>query len=128
MQRMAPGTVISVKVGLVWHVGIVTERRIDGYPTVISNSQKVGHVAEETLPEFAGAGLVRVLGYLGNLEPSIVLRRARSQLGRGWSLVYSNCEHFVRWAHGLRPVSPQLRAGLAIGSFVLLIAALLIRG
>ena len=56
---------------------------------------------------------MNVIGYLGNLSPQQVLQRARSRIGETWNLFW-NCEHFVKWAHGLRPRSPQLVAGLIL--------------
>ncbi len=40
MQYIHPGTVLAVTVGTVEHVGIVTDQTQDGFPTVISNSQR----------------------------------------------------------------------------------------
>lgn len=127
MQYLKPGTVVAVAVGPIDHVGIVTDRIVNGYQTVISASQKIGHVAEEVLPEFSNGQMVRVLGYLGKLAPMVVLRRARSMLGKTWRLFSWNCEHFVRWAHGLRPTSPQLIKGAVILSALTIAAALAAR-
>lgn len=113
---LAPGTVVSVLVFTPWpvrHMGIVTGRRIGGRPTVISNSKKVGQVAEESWQDFAGGGAVRVEGYPGRHHHSVVLARAFSRLGHPWRLADSNCEHFVRWAHGVPAESPQVRFGAA---------------
>lgn len=118
-----PGTVVSVLVFTPWpvrHMGIVTDRRIGGLPTVISNSKKVGQVEEESWKAFAGEGAVRVEGYLGRLHHSVVLARAFSRLGDPWRLSDSNCEHFVRWAHGVELDSPQIRFGATMALLVAL--------
>lgn len=108
MQALNPGTVVAIDVGLIEHVGIVTNHIVAGQPTVISNSFKTGGVAEEPLQSFANGHQVRVIGYLGKLSPSEVVQRARSQIGKAWDLFQWNCEHFVHWAHGLKPKSQQL--------------------
>lgn len=98
----------------VFHVGIVTDRSDQrGLPHVISASKRTGLVREETWSEFTqGAAVVRQnIG--GRLPSHEVLRRARSQIGEEWSLLWANCEHFVRWAHGLPRESPQLKAAVA---------------
>lgn len=122
--NLAPGTVIAVWVGFIRHVGIVTDRMYGAYLGVISNSYRAGRVAEEPLPVFAGGRSVNVIGYLSDLPPQQVLRRARSRIGEAWDLPNWNCEHFVRWAHGLQPRSPQLVAGVVlICAFAVLVVA-----
>ena len=107
---LAPGTVIAVWVGFIRHVGIVTDRTYGAHPSVISNSHRAGGVIEEPLPVFSSGQDVDVVGYPGSLPPQQVLQKARSRIGETWDLFW-NCEHFVKWAHGLRPRSPQLVAG-----------------
>ena len=114
MQYILPGTVLAVAVGPVEHVGIVTDQTQAGFPTVISNSHRAGGVAEEPLPTFTSGGELRIVGYLGKLSPAEVLRRARSAIGTKWKLFNWNCEHFVRWAHGLKPSSPQLAVAVGL--------------
>ncbi len=114
MQMLLPGTVVAVSVGPVDHVGILTDRQIDGLPTVISNSLRAAGVAEESLLTFGSGKQVRVIGFPGNLSPREVLQRARSRIGKPWSLLKWNCEHFVHWAHGLKPTSPQLAVAVAL--------------
>jgi hypothetical protein len=115
---LAPGTVIGVDV-TVWgvtvlHVGIVTERVVDGERTVISHSLRHGGTVEETLASFCDGKWWRVVGYLGRDAWEVVLDRARSDASvrRPWSLLWDNCEHAVRRWHGLAPESPQLRQAI----------------
>jgi hypothetical protein len=103
-----PGTVLSVSRGLYRHVGIASNFLVEGEQGVISASSKFGHVVEQTLSEFADGGSVRNDGYPGTLPPAVVLMRARRCLGQRYNLLFSNCEHFARHAHGLRVASPQL--------------------
>lgn len=126
MQYILPGTVLAVAVGPIEHVGIVTDQTRDGFPTVISNSHRAGRVVEEPLPTFVSGGEPRIVGYLGKLSPVEVLRRARSLIGTKWKLLSWNCEHFVRWAHGLKPTSPQLV--ISIGLILVAAAVVVVAG
>ena len=108
---LRPGDVVAASRGIFDHVGIVTDAG-----TVISNSGRRGRVVEETLNQFAAGSSIRRVGYLGALPPHVVVARARSQLGRRYNLLASNCEHLVHYAHGLPRRSPQLvAAGVAAG-------------
>ena len=103
------GTVVSTGRPGYRHYGIVTDRFINGFQTVISNTGKFRKVVEEPLPLFQEGSDLRVEGYWGKLHPHDVLSRARAKLGAPYSLFTSNCEHFVRFAHGLREESPQVQ-------------------
>lgn len=122
MVGYTAGEIVAVSAGpfgAITHVGIRT-----GLGTVISNSKKLGYVAEETLEDFSGGEAVRSLGYPGDLSPVEVVSQARSLLGKRWSLT-DNCEHFVTWAHGLKPGSKQLQTillFLIVGSAVVWLA------
>jgi len=103
-MKLRVGEIIGVrKFGFVEHVGLVTESG-----TVVANSMRNSGVIEQSLAEFSDGEEVTRLGYPSDLPASIVVARARRRLGARWSLLNSNCEHFVRWAHGLKPTSPQL--------------------
>lgn len=123
-SQLAPGTVVAVpfcRNGVRGeHVGIVTEvrDRRTGEPTVISASKKLGYVGEEWWSDFSDGQAAQIVPLRGRLASAQVLRRARSQLGRPWRLFSANCEHFVRWVHGVVPKSPQVRRGLAIAGVV----------
>jgi len=120
---LRPGTVLSTGRPFYRHVGMVTDRFVNGVPTVISSSGGRGMVVEESLDAFRGQGDIRADGYLGSLSPEMVLVRARAKLGTRYSLFNWNCEQFVRYAHGLNQESPQLATVTS-----LLILALVIRG
>lgn len=100
------------------HFGLATGNYINGQPTVISNSGHHGKVVEESLEQFQGQGDIKVEGYWGTLPPHEVVARARERLGSNYYLFNWNCEHLVRYAHGLKPESPQiaLAAALVIGA------------
>jgi hypothetical protein len=112
-----PGNVVAISAGFVTHMGIVT-----AHGTVLTNSSRYGCVCEQSTKAFAAGRPLRMIGYLGNLEPAEVVRRAKSQIGRRYKLFSFNCEHFVRWAHGLRPESGQVWSAVFITMAVLIVA------
>ena len=115
MYGLIPGTVVSVAVGPITHFGIVSDRQSNGLPHIISCSRRTGQVAEESAAAFANGGKIKVHGYPGERQPLHVMQKARSALGTKYDLFKWNCEHFVRWAHELKPESPQLLAAMIIG-------------
>ena len=115
------GTVIGVPFGVIEHVGIVTDRRIDGVPAVISNSYAHRGVREEPLSSFAHGRSFRVHKAMSDLPGDEVAHRARRMIGRRYDPLRFNCEHFVRIAHGLKPKSPQLHGVLALAAGALAI-------
>lgn len=116
MPYYEPGMVLAVDFFPVTHVGIATE---PGW--VISNSRARGGVHEEPLHAFSEGRPIRVLGHYGDLPGWHVVERARTRIGHAWNIFSNNCEHFVRWAHGVEVESPQLKAagGVAFGLAVL---------
>ncbi|MCG8094859.1 MAG: lecithin retinol acyltransferase family protein [Candidatus Thiodiazotropha endolucinida] len=112
MNYLQPGTIVSVAVGPITHFGIVSDRADFGRPKIISTSKRTGQVAEEKAETFANGGKIKLHGYPSQLPPFVVLRKARNKLGTKYDVFNWNCEHFVRWAHGLKPESPQLRVAI----------------
>ena len=134
---LAPATTVGYSVRVagvdVFHVGIVTERTDHrGLPYVISASKRSGMVLEEPWEDFHQGASVRLVDLRGDLDAQEVIGRARERVGHVWSLFFANCEHFVRWAHGIPEESPQLQRGVAAvatgvvvtGSLVLLVGAI----
>jgi hypothetical protein len=103
------GCRVSVLRSGYWHRGILTRSG-----TVIHNS-KNGGVIESTYGSFVeNVNEVR-FDYLSMLQPDGIEANARSGMGKAYSLLGFNCEHFASWAHGLEPESKQLQlAGLII--------------
>jgi len=119
MTTFNPGEVVGVMVaGIIEHKGIVSFRQ-----TVISNSMRAGGVVEQSLQDFGGGGSIRRIGHLGDLPSNEVAMRAESRIGQKWNLWSFNCEHFVLWAHGLEPRSPQVASALGTVSLVALALA-----
>jgi|ERR1051325_8580121 hypothetical protein len=112
-----PGSIVSVPAYILfWHKGIVSDRWCDGKPLVISASARVGCGAEESWDLFSSGQQWRDEGYPGSLQPSQVLERARSLLGKPYDAFSWNCDMFVLACHGLSPVSVQLLLALVVAA------------
>lgn len=111
-----PGAIISVRKGPFTHLGILA-----AVGTVITNSWKRGQVVEVSIQQFAAGQDICLHGYWGTLCPWEIENRARSMLGWRYNVVTFNCEHFVRAAQGVEPVSKQVSMVVmaALGLFVL---------
>ena len=120
-SALRAATVLSIpaQVGLltVDHVGLVS-RRTDqhGLPYIYNASKRSGFVKLDSWDVFTlGTGTATILDIRGGLHDDEVLRRAHSRLDEPWDLWSANCEHYVRWCHGLEVTSPQLQTGVAVG-------------
>ena len=90
---------------------------------VISTSARSGGVCEEPWDVFAQRRVVTVDGYLGSLSSGEVLRRAKSLIGVPYHMLVRNCDHFVTYAHGLEPQSPQVALTCVIALGIAALAA-----
>lgn len=118
LANMPPGTIISVERGLYRHFGVLAELVAGRERQVLSfNPGPVGRqVVEESLSAFCRAEVPRIEPPFSQVAPSVVLARARSGQHPDYSWMFFNCEHFVRFAHGLRPESPQAATwGMLLG-------------
>lgn len=110
-----PGSVVSVPFLLVYrHLGIVSDRWHGGKPMVISNSARVGGVREDPWDVFTQNRPVTVESNAPALFPAETISRARSHIGTGYDVLKWNCEHFVSYAQGQKPSSPQTVVTLAV--------------
>lgn len=105
---LPPGTIVRVSNALYEHVGMLGDRLINGERTVIAFSARAGGFEEVPLSQFGGGRPVTLGDYPGGMPPAVVMQRARSRQGQAYSLFTFNCEHFVRYAHGVAIESPQL--------------------
>lgn len=104
-----PGALISIDMGAYDHVGLVTNRFIEGMPTIISLSETHNTVVEQSWYEAVENRKVKLYSEQGVIDPSHAITRARAYLGKlRWSFFY-NCEHFARAVHGLEVKSIELR-------------------
>ncbi len=113
MEHLTPGIIVAVRVGIVEHVGLVTERG-----TVIASSFHDGRVVELSFEKFIGGRPWSVKRYPGSRRPEEVIARARSQIGKPWTLFDNNCEHFVCRALGISVRSPQLQFVIASAALI----------
>jgi hypothetical protein len=89
---------------------------------VIHNTPFSGGVVMSSMEEYAnGHEVIISQKYTSSLLPSQVARNARSALGQKWFLLF-NCQHFVTWAAGHEPNSPDLNMAclLSVGALCLL--------
>jgi hypothetical protein len=121
---LLPGTVIRVNCGFYDHVALLGDRSIDGERGVLSFSAKSCGLVEQRMSTFSADRFVAADGYLGGLPPEIVMQRARLKQGQGYSWTEFNCEHFVRYAHGVLIESPQLQQWAFLGGAVGFLALL----
>jgi len=106
---LLPGTVLSVGTGPE-HFGILTCRQ-----TVISASKIHGEIIEQSLWQFSGGQQILAHGVWSNQPWEETMKIAYSQLGQPYRLFDNNCEHFVRYCHGLERKSPQLATAIGVG-------------
>lgn len=120
-SRFYEGTIVErKKAGVITHPGIVT---MQGHQLmVIHNTPFSGGVVMSSMEEYAnGHDVIISKKYTSSLLPSQVARNAQSALGQKWFLLF-NCQHFVTWAAGHEPNSPDLNMAcfLSIGVLCLL--------
>jgi len=107
-RELQPGTAISIALGPITHFGIYL-----GAGRVIENSKLAGCVRELSLEQFAGGRTFYIDQTASRYSPCEVVARAKSLLGRPYSLLRSNCEHFKNEVLRGRPYSRQVVVGLA---------------
>lgn len=126
IRALPAGTVIRVNCGFYDHVALLSDRWMGGERAVLSFSAQSGGLIEQRISTFAASRHVAVDGYLGGLPSGTVMQRARLKQGQSYSWTKFNCEHFVRYAHGVPVESPQLQQwaflGTAFGYLALLSA------
>lgn len=120
--ELPAGTVVRVSHGFYEHVAMLSAHAIGGERAVVSFSAQAGGFMEEPFSIFARGQTVVIEGYLGVLPPVVVMQRARMKKGQAYSLSDFNCEHFVRYAHGVPVESPQLRQWAFLGGLMGILA------
>ena len=122
---LIPGTVIAIRYPMYKHFAIVSDQCSEtngsALPNLISLSYRTGTVQEEPWHEVAGDKSVEKSLISGTTSLHEVLARAREciQLEIKYELLTFNCEHFVRYVHGLPVESIQVKKtfyGAAVGA------------
>ena len=109
------GSIVSKRKGLFQHFALISDSRAGGMVWVIETSPEFG-VIERPYWEFCGNHPIQQHGFPGGLHRREVMERARSLVGQPYDAINNNCEHFVRWCHGLERESPQLKRFVALGA------------
>lgn len=121
------GTIIRVNCGLYDHVAILSDWPVNGERGVLSFSAQYGGLGEESISAFSARRTVTVDGYLGTTPPETVMRRARLKHDQAYSWTEFNCEHFVRYAHGVPIECPQLQKWAVLGGALSVFALISVR-
>ncbi len=109
-----PGSVVYVCfAGPFRHKGVVTDRWVNGKPTVIANAIKTKGVKEITWDQFEDARQVFLDNKPAEVDAHVVLWRARRLIGQAYIPLTFNCEHFVEVCYGKKPNSAQVVLALA---------------
>lgn len=116
--RVAAGTPLKTQYGFYPHEGIA-----DGVGGVVHNSKIYGQVVRTSFAEFSCGQEVFICDDVPFTDGDSALARAMSAIGTPYALWSGNCQHLVRWAHGLEPESPAIQkavmaaSGLALAGF-----------
>ena len=127
-KLLTPGSVIAVRYPMYKHFAIVSDKNDDeDMPNLISLSYRNHGVKEESWNTVVGSHNFETSLIQGSDSTKVVLSRARSCIGRSikHQLLTFNCEHFVRYAHGLTVESVQVKntlrgAALGVASCIVL--------
>jgi len=116
LAYLEAGTVLStVKPGRIEHFGVLTEQHLYGFPPTIISASKVRQLIVEEQPmQFSLGALIYAQGVWSKQPWQQTVGNARSQLGQPYRLFDRNCEHFVRFCHGLPQESPQLAKAVGV--------------
>jgi len=120
VSSLYPGVVLStILPNGVEHFGVLTELHFlyGVHPTLISASKRRQAVVEEPPQQFALGAPIYAHGAWSDQPWEVTVDNARSQLGVPYRLDDRNCEHFVRFCHGLPQESPQLTR--AVGAAII---------
>ncbi|GJL91254.1 hypothetical protein [Hyphococcus sp.] len=108
------GEWVSVKAyGFIDHFGLAT-----GDGRIISNSMRHGGVVIQSEAEFSSGKPITRYGSPDPHRGQVAVMLAIGRIGEPWSAFSDNCEHFVRWAYGMKAESPQAAALSALSVLV----------
>ena len=111
---VSPGDVVVTNFGIYQHWSLVTDRVCElGNYMLISATKRNGTVQEEPWHVVTDNKETYVAEIETSYSVQQVLANARSQIGQWvYSVTDRNCEHFVKWASGLKMSSTQVKAGV----------------
>ncbi|TAJ07883.1 MAG: hypothetical protein EPO61_12200 [Nitrospirae bacterium] len=112
-SRYVPGSKVRVWDG-VFHYGIIDWPMQDGTEMVLHSRKGCG-VERTILNGFAQGKPIEVGSVPQSLdEQASILRRARRVIGKPYSLIDANCEHFANWAISGQAFSWQIAVGVLV--------------
>jgi hypothetical protein len=113
-KLLTPGTVIAIRYLMYKHFAIVSDRKTNNMPNLISLSYRSKGVLEESWQTVVGDRAVEQSSIMGNYSNENVLSNARRCINKNikYKLLTFNCEHFVRYIHGLPIESVQVKQTL----------------
>ena len=115
------GSLVGTPLNGFWqHVGILVPDDQFGFRrSVISRTQK--GLIRQPVEEFAGGKYFSSVDYPGDLPWWMVVERAElAVVNRPYHATDSNCDHFVRYCHGVKEESPQAAATVVLALFAVL--------
>ncbi|MBB1485929.1 lecithin retinol acyltransferase family protein [Oceanospirillum sediminis] len=118
-----PGDIVVTTFGMYQHWSLVTDQMgVDGRYMLISATKRNGTVKEETWSVVTQGKPTYITRYTLKIPLGDVLKKARGQVDQWrYSVSRNNCEHFVKWATGMKLSSRQVRScieGAVVGGVV----------
>lgn len=106
-----PGTVVSIRYPMYKHFAIISDRVSNNMPMLLSLSYRRNGIKEESWSTVVGGRPIERSNIQGTYPMDIVVQRARSCIDKDikYALFNFNCEHFVRYVHGLPVESIQVK-------------------
>ncbi len=93
------------------HYGVCTGYGSDGEPWFVHNTSEAG-VVETTRKGFAGNRPIYIEQRAPAGYEAVVAERARSLVGKDYSMLSFNCEHVANWAATGQAESKQVQQGV----------------
>ncbi len=124
-NNLRAGDVVAIRHPLYKHFAIISDKSNEHkghtYPNLISLSYRTGTVLEESWHQIVGNNKVEISQIKGIEPQHVIVERARKCIDKNikYDLLTFNCEHFVRYAHGLPIESIQVQkviSGAIIGA------------
>jgi hypothetical protein len=113
LQNFNAGDIVVTDFGVYQHWSLVSDALCkNGLPMLISATKRNGTVQEEPWAVVTQGKHTYIAKKESQYSVMHTLQQARSQIGKWkYSLLDNNCEHFVKWATGLKVSSTQVVAG-----------------
>nr|VVV06047.1 hypothetical protein AW0309160_03531 [Aliivibrio wodanis] len=116
--NVQPGDIVATDFGFYEHWSIVTDQICEqGKFMLISATKRNGTVNEEPWDVVTQGKKTVVSNATPVISVEEMLNKARTQIGKwSYSVTSNNCEHFIKWASGVKVTSEQVVNGFAGGT------------